>query len=88
MQATADVLNVVRHVTAETLRSDLNMWSDVLGKYLQNENFVPLSIIYGLDNQVSIPGKGRDFFLRHRVQTGPGAHPASYPMGVGGSFPD
>jgi hypothetical protein len=26
-------------------------------------------------------------FLLHRVQTGPGAHPASYPMGTGGSFP-
>jgi hypothetical protein len=25
--------------------------------------------------------------LLHLVQTGPGAHPASYPMGAGGSFP-
>jgi hypothetical protein len=35
-----------------------------------------------------IPGRGSegDFFLRHRVQTGSGAHPASYPVGTGGSF--
>jgi len=30
-------------------------------------------------------GKGNSF--RHRVQTVSGAHPASYPMGAGGSFP-
>jgi hypothetical protein len=28
---------------------------------------------------------GHDFSLPH-VQTGSGAHPASYPMGTGGSF--
>jgi hypothetical protein len=27
-----------------------------------------------------------DFSLHHRVQTGSGAHPASYPMGTEGSF--
>jgi len=26
------------------------------------------------------------WFDHHRVQTGPGAYPASYPMGTGGSF--
>jgi hypothetical protein len=29
----------------------------------------------------------RNFSLHHRVQTGSGAHPASYPMGTRGSFP-
>jgi hypothetical protein len=29
----------------------------------------------------SIPGKGRDFSLRHRVQIDSGAHSASFPMG-------
>jgi hypothetical protein len=33
------------------------------------------------------PGGGWGFFLRHRVQTGSEAHPDSYPMGTGGSFP-
>jgi len=30
----------------------------------------------------SSPGRGWEFFLHHRVQTGYGAHPASYPMGT------
>jgi hypothetical protein len=29
---------------------------------------------------VRIPAGARDFSLHHRVQTGSGAHPASYPM--------
>jgi hypothetical protein len=32
-------------------------------------------------------GRDRRYFLRHSVQTGSGAHPASYVMGTGGSFP-
>jgi hypothetical protein len=31
---------------------------------------------------------GQEFSLLHVVQTGSGAHPASYPMGTGGSFPE
>jgi len=27
------------------------------------------------------PGRGRDFSLRHRIQTGSGAHPAFSPVG-------
>jgi len=36
-----------------------------------------------------IPGRGNEgiFSLRHCVQTGFGAHPASYPMATRGSFP-
>jgi hypothetical protein len=44
---------------------------------------------YGLDDQgigVPVPVGSRTFLL-HVVQTGSGAHPASYPMGTGGSFP-
>jgi hypothetical protein len=42
-----------------------------------------------LDKRCSIPGRGKDgvFLLRHCVQTGIGAHPASYPMGTTGSHP-
>jgi hypothetical protein len=37
--------------------------------------------------EVRIPvGAGKFPFL-HRVQTGSGAHPASYPVGARGSFP-
>jgi hypothetical protein len=42
---------------------------------------------YDLYDQGSFPNRGRDSFLRHRVQTGFGAHPASDQMGTGGSFP-
>jgi hypothetical protein len=44
---------------------------------------------YGLDDRgvrVRVPVGSRTFLL-HVVQTGSEAHPASYPMGTGGSFP-
>jgi hypothetical protein len=40
----------------------------------------------GLDNRDSILGKGKSFFVHHIVQTGFGAHPASYPKGIEGCF--
>jgi hypothetical protein len=36
---------------------------------------------------IRIPAGAGNFFLRHRVQNGSRAHPASYPTGTGGSFP-
>jgi hypothetical protein len=45
---------------------------------------------YGLDvpgSRVLFPAGAGNFSLHHRVQNGSGAHPASYPMGTGGSFP-
>jgi hypothetical protein len=45
---------------------------------------------YGLDDRAtrgSIPTGAVDFSSSRCVQTGSGAHPASYPMGTGGSFP-
>jgi hypothetical protein len=45
---------------------------------------------YGLDNraiEVRSPTGAEDFSSSPCVQTGCGAHPASYPMGTGGSFP-
>jgi hypothetical protein len=38
---------------------------------------------YGLDDPGSIPGRGKGFSLLHSVQTGFGAHLASYPMCTG-----
>jgi len=46
--------------------------------------------LYELDDQgsrVRFPAGSGNFFLHHRVQNGSVAHPASYPMGAGGSFP-
>jgi hypothetical protein len=36
---------------------------------------------------VPFPAGAGNFFLHHRVQTGSGAHPVSYLIGTGGSFP-
>jgi hypothetical protein len=37
---------------------------------------------------VRIPAGAGNYSLRHHVQTGSGAHLASYPMGTGGSSPE
>jgi hypothetical protein len=45
---------------------------------------------YGLDDRgsrVRFPAAAGNFSLHHRIQKGSGAHPASYPVGTGGSFP-
>jgi hypothetical protein len=39
---------------------------------------------YELNDQSSIPARGRNYSLRHNVQTGSGAQRASYLMGTGG----
>jgi hypothetical protein len=39
------------------------------------------------DSRVRFPAGTGNFSLHHRVQNGSGAHPASYPMNTGGSFP-
>jgi hypothetical protein len=44
---------------------------------------------YGLGGRgvgVRFPAEARDFCLLHNVQTGSGAHPASYAMDTGDSF--
>jgi hypothetical protein len=38
-------------------------------------------------SRVRSPSGAGNFSLHHRVQNGSGAHPASYPMGIRGSFP-
>jgi hypothetical protein len=46
---------------------------------------------YGLDDRaigVRSPAEEEDFSSSLCVQTGCGAHPASYPMGTGGPFPE
>jgi hypothetical protein len=41
-----------------------------------------------MDDWGSIPDMDRDFFsLRHGIHTGPGVHPASYPLGTKGCSP-
>jgi hypothetical protein len=54
------------------------------------DSSVDIATDYGLDVRmigVRFPAGAGNFSLRHRVQTGSGAHAASYAMGTGGSFP-
>jgi hypothetical protein len=54
------------------------------------DSSVGIALGYGLDDRgsrVRFPAGAGNSSLHHRVQTGSGAHPASYPMGTGGSFP-
>jgi hypothetical protein len=37
--------------------------------------------------EVRFSGRAGNFSLQHHVDAGSGAHPASYPMGTGSSFP-
>jgi hypothetical protein len=46
-----------------------------------------MAMSYGLDAGVQLQARVRDFFLLHSIQIDSGAHPASYPIGVRGSFP-
>jgi hypothetical protein len=40
-----------------------------------------------MDDRGSIPSREKEIFSSPCVQTGSGAHPASYPIGFGGPFP-
>jgi hypothetical protein len=55
-----------------------------------HDSSVGIALGYGLDDQdsrVRFPAGAGNFSLHYCVQNGSGAHPASYPMGVGGTFP-
>jgi len=41
----------------------------------------------GWTTEVLFPAGAGMFSPRHCIQTDSGTHPASYPMGIGGSFP-
>jgi hypothetical protein len=65
----------------------LNEFEDVIVK--SRDSSVGIALGYRLDDRgsrVRFPVGAGNFSLHHRVQTGSGAHPASYPMGTGGSF--
>jgi hypothetical protein len=54
------------------------------------DSSVGIATGYGLDDRgsrVRLPAGAGNFSLRHRIQNGSGAHPASYPMGTRGFFP-
>jgi hypothetical protein len=43
--------------------------------------------IYEPEDRASIPSRDREFCVRHCIQSGSGAHPASCLVGTGGFFP-
>jgi hypothetical protein len=55
-----------------------------------HDNSVGIELRYGLDDRgsrVRVSAGAENYSLHHRVQIGSGAHLASYPMGIRGSFP-
>jgi hypothetical protein len=53
------------------------------------DSSVGIALGYGLDDRgsrVRFPAKAGNFSLHHRIKTCSGAHAASYPMGIRGSF--
>jgi hypothetical protein len=52
-----------------------------------NDNYrwyAEIATDYGLDGQGSNPGREKKCYLLHTIQTGSGAPPSSYPVGIGG----
>jgi hypothetical protein len=73
---------------SETMCSDISVTHYRLKS---RDSSVGIALDYGLDDRgssVRFPAGAGNFSLRHRVQNGSGAHPASYPMGIGGAFPE
>jgi hypothetical protein len=57
---------------------------------MSRNSSVGIVLGYGVDDRgsrVRFPAAAGNFSLRHCVQNGSGADPASYPMGTTGSFP-
>jgi hypothetical protein len=55
-----------------------------------HDSSVGIATGYGLDLRMirfRFPAGAGNFYFRSHIQTSSGAHPASYPMGSGGSFP-
>jgi hypothetical protein len=57
---------------------------------MSRDSSVGIALSYGLDDRGSrlrFPAGAENFSFHFRVQNGSAAHPASYPMGIRGSFP-
>jgi hypothetical protein len=65
----------------------LPKWNEITpAAYKNRDSSVGIALGYGVDyrgSRVRFPAEAGIFSLHHRVQTGSGAHPASYPMGTG-----
>jgi hypothetical protein len=70
-------------LNSDEIRHHLRKWKQGT-KTFQDVAFIMLIFT---TRRSSSPGRVKNCSLLHSVQTGSGAHPASYPMGTGGSFP-
>jgi hypothetical protein len=81
MKNLSTLLNTPVHIVFFNLINLSCSWS--------RDSSVGMALGYGLDDRGSrirfLAGAG-NFSLRHRVQNGSGAHPASYPMDKQGLF--
>jgi hypothetical protein len=63
------------------------MFCNLYHRWVRQDSLAIGTADYGLDGRGSILGGERNFSVLHSVKTGPGAHPASYPMCIGVPFP-
>jgi hypothetical protein len=76
------------------MKKEFNMLTAIIKQMLplpfkSRDSSVGIALGYGLDDQgsrVRFPAGAGNFSLHHRVKTGSGAHPSSYPMGNRGPF--
>jgi hypothetical protein len=74
--------------TYENLQLTIKYKAEIIYGGLYEISSVSIVSDYGLDNQNSIPDRGKDFSSSPCVQTGSGSHLAFfYPAGTGGPFP-
>ena len=55
---------------------------------MSRDSSVNTGIICGVDERESIPGKGKNLPIRHRIQTGLYVHPSSHYVVTGDPSPD
>jgi hypothetical protein len=72
--------------SATTMIRQFNQFIEICLQLLKPDSSVGIQAGCGLDGWGSIPYRSMRFYLFHNVQTGSGARPASYPMGIGGFF--
>jgi hypothetical protein len=58
-----------------------------MSKIIAQGSSLGIATGFGLDGKIQFLAGARDFSLLHSTQTGSGAHPTSFSMGTGVSFP-
>jgi hypothetical protein len=69
------------------LRRFIHTCMQIADKIISWDSSIGIAARSGLDDWVRFLAGARDFSLLHSIQTSSGDHPASYPVGIRGSFP-